>query len=138
MFEPQALLSEIAEFTHYLPDSWKKKMHSDKVRREFVAMYEYRLVVFAMELLGVLFVPFILCFTLSGSAQDVVDFFRDFSVEKDESIGPICSFAAFDFKHNGDTLVSSALLFLFFSFLTSVTISLLFQVRRPWREEGRE
>ena len=68
-------------------------------------MYEYKLVVFLMELFGVLFVPFILCFTLPRSSQEIVDFFREFSVEKDEHIGYICSFAAFDFKRNGDTMV---------------------------------
>jgi len=68
-------------------------------------MYEYKVVVFLQELLGIILVPFILCFTLPNSSQAIVDFFREFSVEKDGHIGFICSFAAFDFGKNGNSMV---------------------------------
>jgi len=103
-FQAQRLMTEIAEYTHYLPDHWKKQLHSNMVHREFVRFYEYKLIIFAMELLSAIFVPFLLAFTLSSYSLDIVDFFRNFSVEKDHHLGHICGFAAFDFSNFGDSM----------------------------------
>lgn len=120
VFDPKSLMSEIAVYTHYFPLHWRNKLHSHQVRNEFSAMYEYKIVIFLMEFLGVITTPFILCFTLTKCSQDIVDFFCDCSVNIDNInsqntnnigyVGHVCSFAAFDFNKNADSMYDSVMM----------------------------
>ena len=99
VFDPDMLLMDVVDETHYLPAEWKLHgLHSDLVRREFSALFEYRVVLFLQELLSVVFAPFILWFSLPKSAFRMVDFFREFTVHVD-GVGWLCSFAVFDFQN---------------------------------------
>lgn len=31
VFDPEELMAEVVQFTHYMPDSWKSELHSKKV-----------------------------------------------------------------------------------------------------------
>lgn len=53
------------------------------------------------ELLSVVFTPFVLLVSLPNCAEQIVDFFRDFTVHVD-GLGYVCSFAQFDFERHGN------------------------------------
>ena len=108
VFQPEKLMREIIEKTHYCPPVWHDRLHSDLVRRQFGRLFQYKIVTFLTEIFGVLFVPFILLFSLPSSAQEIVDFIIKFSIQK-KKIGTVCSFAVFDLKRHGNPLVSQTL-----------------------------
>ena len=56
------------------------------------------------ELLSPIITPFILCFSFRHRALDVVDFFRNFSVEV-TGVGDVCSFAQMDIRKHGNPQV---------------------------------
>ncbi|KAI9337664.1 autophagy protein Apg9-domain-containing protein [Pilaira anomala] len=101
VFEPERLLRQVVEHTHYLPAEWKHKLHTDQVRAEFCLLFNYKVGVFLQELTSVLFAPIVLCFSLPNSAEQIIDFFREFTVHVD-GLGYVCSFAQFDFERHGN------------------------------------
>ena len=101
VFDPEYSLNNVIEYTHYLPNSWKGRLHSDEVRQEFARLYQMKVLIFIEELLGVLITPFILWFSLPSRSDRIVDFFREFTVHID-GLGYVCSFAVFDFKKGGN------------------------------------
>lgn len=32
VFDPELLMTEVIQYTHYMPDEWKDQLHSKKVR----------------------------------------------------------------------------------------------------------
>ena len=36
VFDPELLMTEVIQYTHYMPDEWKEQLHSKKVRIENV------------------------------------------------------------------------------------------------------
>ncbi|TPX67487.1 hypothetical protein SpCBS45565_g03676 [Spizellomyces sp. 'palustris'] len=72
-----------------------------QVRQQFGILFEYKIVLFLQEILSVLFAPLILWYSLPSCAEQIVDFFREFTVHVD-SLGYVCSFAVFDFKRHGN------------------------------------
>ncbi|KAJ3123882.1 autophagy protein atg9 [Nowakowskiella sp. JEL0407] len=100
-FEPERILREVIEETHYIPDSWRDKLHTDEVRQEFSSLYDLQLKQFLNELLSVILTPFILWHSLPKCAPALVDFFREFTVHVD-GIGYVCSFAEWDFRKHGN------------------------------------
>ncbi|GAA5815555.1 hypothetical protein MFLAVUS_009067 [Mucor flavus] len=101
VFEPERLLRQVVEHTHYLPAEWKHKLHTDQVRAEFCLLFNYKVGIFIQELASVLFAPLVLCLSLPTSAEQIVDFFREFTVHVD-GLGYVCSFAQFDFERHGN------------------------------------
>lgn len=98
VFEPEYALRQVIEYTHYEPDRWQALgLHSSAVKDEFSALYKNKLVIFLEEILGILIAPLILSVSLPRSSDQIVDFFREFTIHVD-GLGYICSFAEFDFK----------------------------------------
>lgn len=97
VFDPEFALTNVIEYTHYLPSQWRGRLHSDEVRSEFALLYRMKVLVFLEEVLGIIFTPFILWFSLPKCSDRLVDFFREFTVHVD-GLGYVCSFAVFDFK----------------------------------------
>lgn len=56
------------------------------------------------ELLSPIITPFILCFCLRKKALEIVDFFRNFTVEV-VGVGDVCSFAQMDIRKHGNPQV---------------------------------
>lgn len=100
VFNPEALMKQILSQTHYIPDAWKGRAHTKEVRDEFSRLFQYKFVYLLEELLSPLLTPFILCFYLPHKAQQVVDFYRNFSVEV-TGVGDVCSFAQMDVRKHG-------------------------------------
>ncbi|KAI8854299.1 autophagy protein Apg9-domain-containing protein [Chytridium lagenaria] len=92
VFEPEKALREVAEDTHYLPESWKGKLHTEAVKTEFAGLFDYKVVLFLQEIASVVLAPFILYYSLPKCSGDIIDFFREFTVHVD-SLGYVCSFA---------------------------------------------
>jgi autophagy-related protein 9 len=53
------------------------------------------------ELLSPVVTPFILCFHLRSKSLDIVDFYRNFTVEV-VGVGDVCSFAQMDVRRHGN------------------------------------
>lgn len=101
VFDPELLMTEVIQYTHYLPDEWKGELHSKMVHQEFGELFAMKIPIFAQEIVSVLTTPFILWFSLPSCAPAIVDFFHDFTVWI-PGRGYICSFAEFDFKRHGN------------------------------------
>ncbi|GAB1209389.1 autophagy protein atg9 [Aspergillus pseudonomiae] len=104
VFDPEFALLEVIDFTHYFPNDWKGRLHSDEVRKEFAMLYQMKIVIFLEEILSMIFTPFILWFSLPKCSDRLIDFFREFTVHVD-GMGYLCSFAVFDFK-KGTNVIS--------------------------------
>ena len=55
--------------------------------------------------MSALVTPFLLCFSIRYKALDIVDFFRNFTVEV-VGVGDVCSFAQMDVRKHGNPEVS--------------------------------
>ncbi|KAI0636593.1 APG9-domain-containing protein [Trametes polyzona] len=101
VFDPELLMSEVVQYTHYMPDEWRGGLHSKKVHAEFGQLFQMKVLVFAQELLSVLLTPFVLWYSLPPCAPAIIDFFREFTLHVD-GLGYVCSFAVFDFQRHGN------------------------------------
>jgi len=97
VFDPEFAIRNVIEYTHYEPDHWEGRLHSSDVKAEFSALYKQKLVIFLEELLGILSSPLILLLSLPRCSDQIIDFFREFTIHVD-GLGYVCSFAVFDFK----------------------------------------
>lgn len=87
--------------THYIPDSWKGKAHTREVRQKFSQVFQYKAEYVIQELFSPIVTPFLLCFHLRYKSLDIVDFFRNFTVDV-VGVGDVCSFAQMDVKRHGN------------------------------------
>ncbi|KAK0713848.1 autophagy protein Apg9-domain-containing protein [Lasiosphaeria miniovina] len=97
VFDPEYALRNVIEYTHYEPDRWHDRLHSFDVKREFSELYKVKIVIFIEEILSILTTPFVLFASLPKSSDQIIDFFREFTIHVD-GLGYVCSFAEFDFK----------------------------------------
>lgn len=97
VFDPEYALRNVIEYTHYSPDHWKDRLHSDEVRRDFALLYQLKIAIFLQEVFSIIITPFVLWFSLPKCSDQIIDFFREFTIHVD-GVGYLCSFAVFDFK----------------------------------------
>lgn len=97
VFDPEFALRNVIEYTHYEPDHWNGRLHSYDVKKEFSELYKIKIVIFFEEVLSILVTPLLLFLTLPKSSNQIIDFFREFTIHVD-GLGYVCSFAEFDFK----------------------------------------
>lgn len=100
VFCPEMLMRRVLAEVHYLPDHWREKAHTSRVRREFSQLFQYRVVHMLEELVSPIVTPLILIFRLRFKALDIVDFYRNFTVEV-VGVGDVCSFAQMDIRKHG-------------------------------------
>jgi autophagy-related protein 9 len=100
LWDPEVAMNAVVAHTHYYPDSWKDRLYSEDVRQQFSAMYKLEALLFLDELIGIIVTPLVLMFSLPNCAEQLVDFFREFTVDVD-GLGTVCSYALFDFKNGG-------------------------------------
>ncbi|KAI3632247.1 hypothetical protein MIR68_009353 [Amoeboaphelidium protococcarum] len=92
------LVREVIELVHYYPSHWKvHNLNSRQLQQEFSSIYQYKVVIFAQEILAVVTAPFLLCFSLPSCAEGIVDFFKENTIHVD-GLGYVCSYSVFDFK----------------------------------------
>ncbi|XP_043275095.1 autophagy-related protein 9A isoform X2 [Venturia canescens] len=100
---PETLLTAVLAHTHYRPDSWKGHAHTQMTRAQMAQLFQYRAVHLLEELLSPLLTPFILCFHMRQRALDIVDFYRNFTIEV-TGVGDVCSFAQMDVRRHGNPM----------------------------------
>ncbi|GLG98624.1 Autophagy-related protein 9 [Gryllus bimaculatus] len=98
---PEKLMTAVLAHVHYLPDSWRGQAHTHKVREEFSQLFQYKAVYLVEELMSPVITPFILWFHVRSKALDIVDFYRNFTVEV-VGVGDVCSFAQMDVRRHGN------------------------------------
>ena len=101
VFDPEYALSNVTEYTHYMPSNWKGRLHTNEIRTEFTQLYQMKVYIFLEEILSIILAPLVLWFSLPKCCDRLVDFFREFTVHVD-GMGHVCSFAVFDFKKGGN------------------------------------
>ncbi|RMB90428.1 hypothetical protein DUI87_33169 [Hirundo rustica rustica] len=98
---PEQLLQRVLAHVHYLPEHWQGRAGRAETRAEMAQLFQYKAVFILEELLSPLVTPLILIFAFPRRALDIVDFFRNFTVEV-AGVGDICSFAQLDVRHHGN------------------------------------
>ncbi|KAK4156413.1 autophagy protein Apg9-domain-containing protein [Chaetomidium leptoderma] len=97
VFDPEYAMRNVIQYTHYEPDHWNDRLHSSDIKLEFSELYKVKVVIFLEEILSILTTPFVLFSSLPKCSDQIIDFFREFTVHVD-GLGYVCSFAEFDFK----------------------------------------
>jgi autophagy-related protein 9 len=95
--DPAYYLGHVGYHTHYEPESWIDRLHTDEVRAEFAELYQPKVLIFAEEILSMVITPFLLIFRLPNCSERIVDFFREFSIVVD-GVGVTCSYSMFPFN----------------------------------------
>ncbi|XP_006006957.1 autophagy-related protein 9B [Latimeria chalumnae] len=98
---PEQLLQYVLAHIHYMPNHWKGNANKSETRDEMAQLFQYKAVFILEELLSPIITPFILIFCLRNKSLEIIDFFRNFSVEV-VGVGDICSFAQMDIRKHGN------------------------------------
>jgi len=75
-----------------------------QVRRQFSRLFEYKVVIFLTEIVGVIVAPLVLLFAMPAGADDIIRFVAEHTAKKNK-IGYVCSFSLFDIKQHGNPMV---------------------------------
>ncbi|KAJ4291510.1 autophagy protein atg9 [Collariella sp. IMI 366227] len=97
VFDPEFAMRNVIQYTHYEPDHWRDRLHSFNIKQEFSELYKIKIVIFLEEILSILTTPFVLFSSLPKCSDQIIDFFREFTIHVD-GLGYVCSFAEFDFR----------------------------------------
>lgn len=93
------LYQHVLEHVHYFPS--KHLPCTLQARSEFSLLFKYRIIIIIEELLSPVVSPYILYRHMSNKSFDIVDFFRNCTIEI-PSIGDVCSFAMMNIEKNGN------------------------------------
>lgn len=104
VYDPEARIRYVSQFTHYLPASWNGRLHTIEVKNEFCDMYRLKVLTILNELMLLILTPFILWFNVANSSSSIVDFFRDYSIHVD-GLGYVCYFAMFNFEEKDKNMM---------------------------------
>jgi autophagy-related protein 9 len=97
VFDPEQEMMSVIQYTHYAPPHWEDRLETHDVMREFSSLYQMKLLQFFQEIFCLIATPFVLGVSLPRCTDQIIDFFREFTVHVD-GVGYVCSFAVFDFK----------------------------------------
>jgi autophagy-related protein 9 len=100
LWDPEVAMEAVVYHTHYCPDSWKGRLYTEEVRREFSSLYKLEALLFLEEVVGSFITPFMLMWSLPKCAGPLIDFFREFTIDVD-GLGTVCSYAVFNFQNGG-------------------------------------
>lgn len=106
VYDSSYSMEEVIDFTHYRPAHWEGRLHTVEVKTEFARLYQIQIAILVEEVLSMVFTPFVLWFSLPKCSDQIIDFFREFTVHVD-GVGYVCSFAEFNFRKPGNTIPSS-------------------------------
>ncbi|KAJ3594529.1 hypothetical protein NHX12_003836 [Muraenolepis orangiensis] len=103
---PEQLLQCVLAHIHYMPDHWRGHANKGETRDEVAQLFQYKAVFILEELLSPIVTPFVLIFLLRNKSLEIIDFFRNFTVEV-VGVGDICSFAQMDIRRHGNPMWAS-------------------------------
>jgi len=101
VFCPERTLTQVISHIHYFPVVWKGEAHTYKVMTELGLLFPYTAVYLLEELLSPIITPVILIWHLRYKTQEIVDFFRNFTVDV-VGVGDVCSFAQMEVRRHGN------------------------------------
>ncbi|RLV89158.1 Autophagy-related protein 9 [Spathaspora sp. JA1] len=104
VYDPEASLRYVSQFTHYLPSKWNKKLHTIEVKNSFCELYSLKILLIMNEIFSIVFTPFILWFKISRNSGAIIDFFREYSIHVD-GLGYVCYFAMFNFEEKDKNMM---------------------------------
>lgn len=104
VYDPEASLRYVSQFTRYLPSSWNGRLHTVEVKNEFCEFYSLKIIIILNEILSLILTPFILWHKISRSTGTIIDFFREYSIHVD-GLGYICYFAMFNFDEKDKNMM---------------------------------
>merc|ERR1719481_1223657 len=93
-------MTQVVAHIHYFPVQWRGQSHTHKVMSELDLLFRYTAMYLIDEVLSPIICPLILIFSLSHKSQEIVDFFRNFTVDV-VGVGDVCSFAQMDVRRHG-------------------------------------
>lgn len=108
VFNPEKSLTAVLAHIHYFPETWKGRAHTHEVMGELGELFPFRVEYLIGELCSPILTPFILFFNLRPKAPQLVDFFRNFTVDV-VGVGDVCSFAQMDVRRHGNAEWQTAL-----------------------------
>jgi len=100
VFCPEKTLTQVIAHIHYFPQQWRGQAHTYQVMTELDQLFRYTALFLLDELLSPVVTPLVLIFGLSHRTQEIVDFFRNFTVDV-VGVGDVCSFAQMDVRKHG-------------------------------------
>jgi len=100
VFCPEKTLTQVIAHIHYFPQQWRGQAHTYQVMTELDQLFRYTALYLLDELLSPVVTPLVLIFGLSHKTQEIVDFFRNFTVDV-VGVGDVCSFAQMDVRKHG-------------------------------------
>lgn len=101
VFSPEKSLTQVLSHIHYFPCVWQGEAHTYKVMTELGLLFPYTAIYLVDELLSPVITPIILIFHLRYKSQEIIDFFRNFTVDV-VGVGDVCSFAQMDVRRHGN------------------------------------
>ncbi|KAK4994214.1 autophagy protein atg9 [Elasticomyces elasticus] len=90
--DPKLALLDVIGYTHWAGTHWWDKLHSNEVRVEFSSLFQLKILIILEEVLSIIVVPLLLLRNANDRCEQIVDFFREFTVHVD-GLGHVCSFA---------------------------------------------
>lgn len=102
IFCPEKTLTAVIAHIHYFPvDDWKGRAHTYDIMNHLNDIFPYTALALVQELMSPILTPFILLLMLRPRSRDVIDFFRNFTVDV-TGVGDVCSFAQMDVRRHGN------------------------------------
>lgn len=89
-------LENVSLSTHYMPDIWRGRGWEQHTKDEFSLMFQYKAKLFFIEILSVIFAPFVLMISLPSCADELCKFVYEVKLDI-PGVGDICGFSSFDF-----------------------------------------
>jgi len=94
--EMEDALAKVAVYTHYFPETWRKRSWKKETQTDFSALFQHKSRLFASEILSTLFAPYVLCVALPRCATNICAFVHKTKVEL-PGLGETCGYSCFDF-----------------------------------------
>jgi autophagy-related protein 9 len=94
-------LETVSTFTHYMPETWKKRGWEMRTHYAFSAMYKYKAKLFASEVLSLIMAPYILAVSLANCSEAICEFVVATKADI-HGAGEVCGYATFDFDTFND------------------------------------
>jgi len=97
----EELMDRITACTHYRPKDWIDRAHTTEVRDEMLELFPFKVRLFFMEVMSVIFTPVVLCFSLPQCSPSILEFIREHTSYVD-GVGAVCDYSTFDLDRYGD------------------------------------
>uniref|UniRef100_A0A0N5BKE0 Autophagy-related protein 9 n=1 Tax=Strongyloides papillosus TaxID=174720 RepID=A0A0N5BKE0_STREA len=101
IWNPSQSMTTLVGFIHYVPDYFIDNAHTEKVRKEYNSMFQFKVIYIFEELLSPILTPLILLLYVKPRTKEIVQFFHLYTVNLD-GIGDVCSFSEMNIEKHGD------------------------------------